>query len=117
MISWAAILSSTKLGLLVKVAEVVADLAAVAAVVVMAAVEAAEAEVAVVAEAAEAVAVTAVIAVAVEAATVAGNRSGQKSTFNSRNGEPRGLPVFHFQQVFSSAYLASSFAVHFPAKF
>jgi len=80
MISWAAILSSTKLGPLVKVAaEAVADLAAGAGVVVMAAVvEVAEAEVAAVAvaEAAGVVAGTEVIAAVVVAATGAGNRSG-----------------------------------------
>src|SRR5437879_3245149 len=80
MISWAAISSSTKLALLVKVgAEAEVDgLAVVADVAVMAeavVVEVAEAEV-VVAVAAEeaAVAVTAVIAAVGVAATVAGNR-------------------------------------------
>ena len=81
MISWAAILSSTKLGPLVKVVAeaAVADLAAGAGVVVMAAVVVvAEAEVAAVAvaEAAVVVAGTEVIAAVVVAATGAGNRSG-----------------------------------------
>jgi hypothetical protein len=107
MISWAAILWSTKLALLVKVAEAVADLAAVAAAVVTAAVEAAEAEEAVVvAEAAEAVGVTAVIA-AEGAATVVGNRSSQNQHPIQETGKPRRLPVFHFQQVFSRAFHAA----------
>jgi hypothetical protein len=106
MISWAAILWSTKLALLVKVAEAVADLAAVAAAVVTAAVEAAAEVAVVVAEAAEAVGVTAVIA-AEGAATVVGNRSSQNQHPIQETGKPRRLPVFHFQQVFSRAFHAA----------
>jgi hypothetical protein len=107
-ISWAAILSSTKLAHLVKVvaeAAVVAGLAeAVAGVVVTAeaAVVAGLAEAVVVAEAAVAVAVAGIvaIAVAVAAETGAGNRLPIVKICNE-TGERANVPRFCFPQISS----------------